>query len=219
MAELHPYRLYDGDIPKQNTALLVVDMQRAFFDNNDSLGQIGIDVSPLRAAIPGTVKLVDIARRNGVPVIFTRYVYSVGGVDFGVKYGAMAEERLAVSSLAHGSDEIELIPELGQRPDEVVIDKSRPSSFYGTRLEPVLTGMGIRNLIVCGVTANICVESTVRDAGQRDYNTFVVADAVAEFLPERTHYALFSMAWSFAHVVQVGDIAKAWGAPNQALAS
>ncbi|WEJ56746.1 isochorismatase family cysteine hydrolase [Devosia sp. FJ2-5-3] len=212
MAELHPIRAYSGPIPKQDTALLVVDMQRAFFDENDSLGRIGIDVSPLREAIPGTTRLVNLARENGVPVIFTRYVYSVGGVDFGLEYGAMAKERLEAASLAHGSDEIELIPEMGHQPNEVVIDKSRPSSFYGTRLEPVLTGMRIRNLIVCGVTANICVESTVRDAGQRDYNTFVVSDAVAEFLPERKHYALYGMAWSFAHVVNVDGISKAWAA-------
>lgn len=216
MSELHPIRMYNGDVPKADTAVLVVDMQRAFFDNNDSLGQAGLDVTPLQAAIPGTVKLVNLAREAGVPVIFTRYVYSVGMVDFGHKYGARAEDRKATNSLGFGTDEIELIPELGVRPDEVVIDKSRPSSFYGTRLEPVLTGMGVRNLIVCGVTTNICVETTVRDAGQRDYGTFVVKDAVAEFLPERNHYALFGMAWSFANVVEIADIERSWSALRKA---
>jgi ureidoacrylate peracid hydrolase len=210
MSELHPIRMYNGDLPKADTAVLVIDMQRAFFDSNDSLGKAGIDVSPLRAAIPGTVKLVDLARAQGVPVIFTRYVYSPGMVDLGRKYGANPEERKARNSLGYGTEEVELIAELGVRPDEVVIDKSRPSAFYGTRLEPVLTGMGIRNLIVCGVTTNICVESTVRDAGQRDYGTFVVKDAVAEFLPERNHYSLFGMAWSFANVVELADIERSW---------
>jgi ureidoacrylate peracid hydrolase len=203
-------------VPKAETAVLVVDMQRAFFDNNDSLGQAGLDVSPLRAAIPGSVKLVNLARAAGVPVIFTRYVYSVGMVDFGRKYGARADDRKNSNSLGFGTEEIEIIPELGVRPDEVVIDKSRPSSFYGTRLEPVLTGMGVRNLIVCGVTTNICVETTVRDAGQRDYGTFVVSDAVAEFLPERNHYALFGMAWSFANVVETADIERSWSALRKA---
>ena len=214
MAELHPIREYTGDVPKHETAVIVVDMQRAFFDNNDSLGQAGFDVTPLREAIPGTIELVNLARANGVPVIFTRYVYSPGMVDFGRKYGANPEARKDTNSLGFGTAEIEIIPELNVQPDEVVIDKSRPSSFYGTRLEPVLTGMGIRNVIVCGVTANICVETTVRDAGQRDYGTFVVADAVAEFLPERKHYALFGMAWSFANVVNVADIARSWAATS-----
>lgn len=197
-------------IPKHDTAVLVVDMQRAFFDNNDSLGRAGLDVAPLRVAIPGCVKLVNLARASGVPVIFTRYVYHPGMVDFGRKHGKNVEERLAANSLGFGSDEIEIIPELGVRPNEVVIDKSRPSSFYGTRLEPVLTASGIRNLIVCGVTTNICVETTVRDAGQRDYGTFVVRDAVGEFTTERNHYALFGMNWSFGNVVDIADIEGAW---------
>ncbi|NQW90091.1 MULTISPECIES: isochorismatase family cysteine hydrolase [unclassified Curtobacterium] len=198
-------------IPTENTAVIVVDMQRAFFDNDDSLGRAGIDVTPLRHAIPGTVALVDAARAAGVPVIFTRYVYSPGMVDFGVTKGAKATDRIAANSLGYGTDEIELIPELGARPDEVVIDKSRPSAFYGTRLEPVLTGMGVRNLVVCGVTTNICVETTVRDAGQRDYATYVVRDAVAEFTPERNHFALFGMGWSFGEVVELADVETSWG--------
>ncbi|WP_158585616.1 cysteine hydrolase family protein [Pseudooceanicola sediminis] len=199
-------------IPTQNTALLVVDMQKAFIDNQYSLGQLGLDVTPLQAAIPGCVSLVKMARAAGIPVIFTRYVYMPGMVDFGLHRGAKGDERLTNGSLGFGTEEIEVIDELGVRPDDIVIDKSRPSSFYGTRLEPVLTSMGIRNLVVCGVTTNICVETTVRDAGQRDYGTYVVKDAVAEFTPERNHYALVGMGWSFAEVVETADIAAAWPA-------
>jgi len=206
-------------IPQHNTAVLVVDMQRAFFDNNDSLGKSGIDVTPLRDAIPGTVKLVKLAREMGVPVIFTRYVYSKGMVDFGPVRGAKAMERLTSNSLGEGTEEIELIPELEVRPDEVVIDKSRPSSFYGTRLEPILNGMGVRNLVICGVTTNICVETTARDAGQRDYGTYVVRDAVAEFTKERNHYALFAIDWSFGEVVNLADIEASWSAMPIAKAS
>ena len=81
-------------------------------------------------------------------------------------------------------------------------------------MEPVLTSAGIRNIVVCGVTTNICVETTVRDAGQRDYGTFVVRDAVAEMDAGRNHYALFGMAWSFADVVTVNDIARSWLSMN-----
>ena len=91
-----------------------------------------------------------------------------------------------------------------------MIDKSRPSAFYGTRLEPVLNGMGVRNVVICGVTTNICVESTARDAGQRDYGTYVVRDAVAEFTPERNHFALFGIAWSFGEVVDLAEIEASW---------
>jgi len=198
-------------IPLENTAVIVVDMQLAFFDNKYSLGRAGLDATPLKAAIPGTIRLVEDARAAGVPIIFTRYVYSPGMVDFGPIRGVRAAERVASNSLGYGTEEIELLPELGVLPDEIVIDKSRPSAFYGTRLEPVLTGMGIRNVVICGVTTNICVETTARDAGQRDYGTYVVRDAVAEFTQERNDHALFTIDWSFGEVVMLDDIEESWG--------
>ena len=200
------------DLPRTNCALLVVDMQRAFFDDGDSVGRAGLDVEPLREAIPGSIKLVELARKAGVPVIFTRYVYSPGMVDFGLIRSPRAQKRFESNSLAYGTEESEVIKELAVQPNEVVIDKSRPSAFYGTRLEPVLTGMGIRNLVICGVTTNICVESTARDAGQRDYGTFVVRDAVAEFTKERNDHALFAIDWMFGDVVDLVDVERAWAA-------
>jgi ureidoacrylate peracid hydrolase len=196
-------------IPKDNTALLVIDMQRAFFEPGDSLGKSGLDVTVLRAAIPGTVRLVAAARAAGVPVIFTRYVYSEGMVDVGAPTGEGVRKPLE-NSLGAGMDEIELISELEVQPGEIVIDKSRPSAFYGTRLEPVLTSQGIRNLVICGVTTNICVETTARDAGQRDYGTYVVRDAVAEFTQERNDAALFTINWFFGNTVMLDDVETSW---------
>ena len=198
-------------IPRENTAVLVIDMQRAFFDNEDSLGRTGIDVTPLRAAIPVTKRLIADARAAGVPVIYTRYVYHEGMVDFGPIRGVRAQERVDGRSLGAGDPEIEIIDELAPLPGEIVIDKSRPSAFYGTRLEPVLTGMGIRNVVLCGVTTNICVESTARDAGQRDYGTYVVRDAVAEFTTERNDHALFAIDWSFGQTCTLDEVEQAWG--------
>ena len=74
--------MYKGKVKSSNTALLVVDMQKVFFDNDYSLGRAGMDVTPLKAAIPGTLKLLEIARSAGIPVIFTRFVFSKDMVDF-----------------------------------------------------------------------------------------------------------------------------------------
>ncbi|NTW41945.1 MAG: cysteine hydrolase, partial [Cellulomonadaceae bacterium] len=68
----------------------------------------------------------------------------------------------------------------------------------------------------CGVTTNICVETTARDAGQRDYGTYVVRDAVAEFTPERNHYALFAIDWSFGQVVDLADVEASWAPADAA---
>jgi ureidoacrylate peracid hydrolase len=207
------------EIPKENTAVVVVDLQRAFFDNSDSLGAIGIDMTPLRDAIPGSVELIKLARQAGVPVIFTRYVYQKGMVDFGLVRGQRDQQRFDTNSLGEGRDEIELIPELEVQDHEIVIDKSRPSAFYGTRLEPVLTGMQIRNLVICGITTNICVESTARDAGQRDYGTYVVRDAVAEFTKERNDHALFAIDWSFGQTCMIEDCRASWLSDTMSKAS
>lgn len=203
--------MFTGPVPLENTALLVVDMQRCFFDSSYSLGQVGMDVTPLRKAIPGTLRLLDAARAAGVPVIFTRFVYQRGLVDFPVRPTARAEARKRLNSLGEGTEEAELIPELAVRDNEIIIDKSRPSSFYGTRLEPVLTAQRIRNLVICGVTTNICVETTARDAGQRDFGTYVVRDAVAEVDEMRNHYALFGISWNFGEIVTVDHVARCWG--------
>lgn len=197
-------------VPLDHTALLVIDMQRAFLDVGAARSRAGGDVTPLQAALPGCVTLVALAREAGVPVIFTRYVYSEGMVDFGPARTERARRRLDAGALSPQDPGIEIVDELAPRRAEVVIDKARASAFYGTRLEPVLTGSAIRNLVICGVTTNICVESTARDAGQRDYGTFVVRDAVAELTPERHENALAAIDWYFGTVCTVADVTGSW---------
>jgi len=100
----------------------------------------------------------------------------------------------------------EIIEDLAPGPDDFVIDKSRYSAFYGTRLEPVLNGLGVRSLVLCGVTTNICVETTARDASQRDYRVFVVSDATGELTRERHENALAILDYGFGWVVSVRDV-------------
>ncbi|WP_332719482.1 cysteine hydrolase family protein [Pelagibacterium mangrovi] len=204
--------MFAGQIPIENTALIVIDMQKGFFDSTCSLGQVGMDIEPLRNAIPGTLQAVRSAREAGIPVIFTRFVYAPDMIDFPRHRRARNARRIELLSLAQEQAEVDLIEELAVMPNELVIDKSRPSSFYGTRLEPILTSLGIKNLVVCGITTSICVETTVRDAGQRDYWTFVIRDAVAEVDPGRHHYSLYNMAWSFAEVTDVSALHQSWSA-------
>ncbi|HEY0188322.1 MAG TPA: isochorismatase family cysteine hydrolase [Cellulomonas sp.] len=199
-------------VPHDHAALLVIDMQRAFLDPDAARARSGGDVTPLMAAIPGCTALVELARAADVPVIFTRYVYSAGMADFGPARTERARRRRAAGALAPDDPGIEIVDVLAPRRGEVVIDKARASAFYGTRLEPVLTGTGIRNLVICGVTTNICVESTARDAGQRDYGTFVVRDAVAELTPERHENALAAIDWYFGTTCAVADVAGSWPA-------
>jgi ureidoacrylate peracid hydrolase len=185
-------------------------MQNGFCHEKGSFAQMGFDVSPLAAATPGCCELVEGAHKAGVPVIFTRYVYQPNYLDAGLLPNELFPAIKEHSSLAAGSWDAEIVTELQPSYDDLVIDKSRYSSFYGTRLEPALTSLGIRSLVICGVTTNMCVETTARDASQRDYRTFVVEDATGEFDADRHRHALEAIGFGFGWVVPRVDVLAAW---------
>lgn len=197
--------------PSQDVALLVVDMQNWYCKAMESVPRApGREIDGLQAAIPGCVRLVEAARAAGQLVIFTRMVHLPRNLDQMRMGGRRAHLPLDDTFLAEGSAEAAIIDELTPRDGEVIIDKARPSAFHGTRLEPLLRTQGITSLVVCGVTTNICVEGTVRDAGQLGYDTYVVSDATGEFEPERHLYSLFTMDWAFGTVVEMTDVERGW---------
>jgi ureidoacrylate peracid hydrolase len=195
---------------RDSTALIVVDMQNGFLRQGGSCDRIGLPVARLAAAIEPCQKVVAAARAANVPVIFTRYVYRADFRDGGVLVDEIMPALRECNALVQGSDDAGIVAELEPREGEYVLDKNRPSSFYATPLETWLNGLGVEDLVVCGVTTNCCVETTVRDASQRDYRTFVIADAVAEFDEERHSVALRSMGMLFAHVTDVDEVVAAW---------
>jgi nicotinamidase-related amidase len=200
-------------IPRENTALLVIDMQNAFLRPEHDLG-LGEELALFAEAIPGCVRLVDAARQAEVPVIFARFSFLPGGGDRQLVRGIRRGEPHA-DILVAGSPGVEIINELTPRPGEVVIDKSRPSVFGGTRLEPLLSSRGIKNLVLCGVTTNVCVESTARDAAHRDFDTFVVEDAVGEAEKSRHWHSLYTVDFTFGTVTDVREVEQSWGLPDR----
>ena len=197
-------------IARESTALVVIDMQNGFTEQGGSMAALGLPYAALRGAIPGCQRLVAAAREAGVPVIYTRYAFQPGYQDAGVMATHLIPSIVTNSALANGSWDAEIIKELTPGPDEIVIDKSRPSGFYGTRLEPVLSGLGVKNLVLAGVTTNICVETTARDAGQRDYVVHVVSDATAEFDQARHDHALNSIGFFFGWITNIEEVLEAW---------
>ena len=197
-------------LAREHTALVVTDMQNSFLAEGGSMAEIGLPYQELRTALDGTVRLVAAARDAGIPVIFTRYVYMPDYSDGGIVPTLLVPALREHNALASGTWDAEVVEELAPRPGDVVIDKSRPSAFYGTQLEPVLTSLGVRNLVVAGVTTNICVETTARDAGQRDYHVHVVSDATAEFEKDRHDHALGTIAFMFGWVNTVDEVLESW---------
>jgi ureidoacrylate peracid hydrolase len=194
-----------------STALIVVDMQVGFLRDGASCDRVGLPVAALKPALEPCRALVAMARAKGVPIIYTRYVYRADYRDGGLLAGELIPALREHRSLAAGSVDADIVEELAPQPGDYVLDKNRPSSFYGTPLETWLNGLGVENLVVCGVTTNCCVESTVRDASHRDYRCFVVRDAVAEFDEDRHRVALDSMAMLFGYVINLDELRAAWG--------
>jgi len=203
------------DLPATDTALIVVDMQNSYV-MDDLPRPAGRSIEGFKRAVPGCEALVDAARAAGHLIVFTRYMYMDEYLDKLPPEGRADSNSRRTPDREPDDYSHQLMEQFTPRPGEILLDKSRPSSFYGTRLEPLLTARGIKNVVVCGVTTNICVETTARDAHQRGYNTFVVEDACGEFEESRHWHALYTIAWAFGTVVTVADAERSW-APVPAL--
>jgi nicotinamidase-related amidase len=191
-AEPYPLELEPG-----STALLMIDMQRDFVEPGGFGEMLGNDVSLLRSTIEPCRRVLDAARRAGLAVIHTREGHRPdlsdappsklrrGRLETGIgDPGPMG--RVLVRG-EHGHD---IIPELYPVPGEPVVDKPGKGAFYDTDLDLILKNRGIRTLIVCGVTTEVCVNTTVREANDRGYECVVLEDCVGSYFPEFQRVAL-----------------------------
>ena len=157
-----------------------------------------------------SLELVDAAHKAGIPVIYTRFVYRADYQDGGVLVQDLLPALADTKSLAAGTWDSELVDELVPEEADFVLDKNRYSAFYGTGLEPILSSLGIDSLVMCGVTTNMCVETSARDASQRDYRVFVVSDATGELAKDRHDMALATLGFGFGWVVERDEVIAAW---------
>ena len=200
----------------KDTALVVVDMQNAFLDEKGSMVARGFDIAPLLPSVEPCAELIGLARAAGIQVVFTRFVYRSDYKDAGVSVRHFTPNTITTNSLAAGTWDVEIVGRLAPQRGDIVIDKNRPSAFINTPLDGTLRNLGIRSLVICGITTNICVETTARDASQRDYETFVVRDATAEFDSNRYAVAIQTLGFLFARIVTVNDARQAWSSGHDA---
>jgi ureidoacrylate peracid hydrolase len=192
------------------SALIVVDMQNGFVHEHGSCARSGFQVAPLAHSVAPCARAIALARAAGVPVVYSRYTfradYRDGGFLLREKFPMLPHANAVVA----GSWDQAILDELAPHPGDFVVDKNRPSTFYGTPLDSYLKGLDVDSVVVCGVTTNCSVESTVRDAAQRDFRTFVLADAVAEWDADRQAGALKTMGVLFAHLIDLERLEGAW---------
>ncbi|MBM3523125.1 MAG: cysteine hydrolase [Alphaproteobacteria bacterium] len=194
----------------KKAAIVVVDLQKGFLDDDGFVAVQGRDVSTCRAAGLRAVALAEQARAAGMPVFWLRYAVRPDYADAGVLIDEIRPNVKKMGGLRSDSPETALIDAIKVRPQDTVIDKTRYSGFVGTALEPALRARGISQLVVCGVTTSMCVESTVRDAGQLDYRVFVARECCGDFDKDRHEASLKAMAFGFARVVGDNELAAAF---------
>lgn len=183
------------------TALLVVDMQRAFLEPGASL-----EVPTGRDIVPNIKRLVDTCRQQRVPVVFTQFVYStvvpcLRGDPFGIEhlpaqegqptgFGRPSGNCLVAPTYETGKESADIVAELAPRPDELVVPGHGYDKFYGTPLDLALRSQDVRYLIATGVVTDICVNGTILSAATREYRVTAVTDGVASPWPERHNACL-----------------------------
>ena len=173
------------------TALVIIDMQRDFMEPGGFGETLGNDVSLLASAVAPIGKVLAAARKSGMLVIHTREGHlpdlsdaPPAKVERGAPSLRIGEPGPMGRILIRGEAGHDIIPELYPVAGEVVIDKPGKGAFYATELGNVLKQHGIENLLVCGVTTEVCVHTTVREANDRGYRCVVLADCCASYFPE-----------------------------------
>lgn len=174
-----------------STALVVIDMQRDFLEPGGFGAALGNDVSLLRSAIEPAGAIIAAARAAGVVVIHTREGHREDLADaprHKVDRGDPAKRIGATGPmgriLVRGEPGHDIIPELAPIPGEPVIDKPGKGAFYATDFGPTLERLGITQLAFTGVTTEVCVQTTMREANDRGYECVLVEDCTESYFPE-----------------------------------
>src|SRR6184192_4725367 len=215
-----PARPEPIEIDREQTAVLLVDMQNAFASTGGMLDLAGIDVKPAAAAVANARLVVDAARDAGVPVIYLVMGYppdqsTAGGEDSPNPRKELAlclmRERpeLRGKLLTHGTWDFQIVDELTPQPGDQVISKARYSGFAGTPLDAVLRSRGIQYLLMAGIASNVCVESTLRDAYFHEYWPVMIEDAtMAAGPPEIQRATVYNVATFFGWVSTAAEVAQ-----------
>jgi len=181
----------------ESTALLMIDMQRDFVEPGGFGEMLGNDVALLRSTIEPCKRVLEAARGAGIPIIHTREGHRAdladappsklrrGGLEVGIGDAGPMGRVLVRGEYGH-----DIVPELYPLAGEPVIDKPGKGAFHETDLHLILRNRRITTLIVCGVTTEVCVHTTVREANDRGYECVVLSDCVGSYFPEFQRVAL-----------------------------
>ncbi len=182
---------YEFEFDPRSCALMIIDMQRDFVDPGGFGEALGNDVSLLRKAIAPTKVVLEAARQRKMLVIHTREGHRPDLSDLPQNKKLRGRLKTGIGDpgpmgriLVRGEYGHDIVDQLKPAPGEPVVDKPGKGAFYATDLDSMLHNRGIRSLVVCGVTTEVCVNTSVREANDRGYDCLVLEDCVGSYFPQ-----------------------------------
>ena len=201
-------RTLDEKIDPAHAALVVVDVQNDFCAEEGTMGRIGRDVSVVQSMIPRLQRLVDDARRAGVPVIWVQYCHN-RATESEVHLEQRARGRADQVICDEGSWGAEFYG-VQPEPGETIVKKHRYSAFVNTDFDVILRSTARRVLIMTGIATNGCVEATARDGFMHDYYIVFVDDCCSCFSPEAHQMTLQNIRDAYGIVTTGDELAQTW---------